>query len=46
MKKFLLVLFTGMVLAINLYGFVSKFMVKEIEEINHIDATTTTVYME
>ena len=46
MKKFLLVLFIGIALVINLYGFVSKFMVKEIEGINHIDATTTTVYME
>lgn len=46
MKKFLLVLFIGMVLVMNLYGIVNKFMVEEEIEINHITETTTTVYME
>lgn len=46
MKKFILVVFIGMVLAINLYGIVNKFMVDEVKEINHIEETTITVYME
>lgn len=46
MKKFLLVLFIGMVLVMNLYGIVTKFMVEEEVEIDHIAETTTTVYME
>lgn len=46
MKKFLLVVLIGMVLAMNLYGIVNKFMVDEVEEIDHIKETTVTVYME
>lgn len=46
MKKFLLVLLIGMVLVLNLYGFVNKFMIEEVEEIDHIEETTMTVYME
>ena len=46
MKKFLLVLLIGMVLVINLYGFVKGFMVEEVNEIDHIKETTITVYME
>ena len=46
MKKFLLVVFVGMALVINLYGIVNKFMVEEVEEIDHIKETTVTVYME
>lgn len=46
MKKFILVIFIGMVLAINLYGIVNKLMVDEVKEINHIEETTMTVYME
>ena len=46
MKKLLLVVLIGMVLAIDVYGFVNKFMIEEVEEINHIEETTTTVYME
>ena len=46
MKKFLLVLMVGMVLVMNLYGIVNKFMVEEVEEIDHIEETTVTVYME
>lgn len=47
MKKFLLVLLTGMALTINVYGFVNEYVIDSgIEEINHIAETTTTVYME
>lgn len=46
MKKFILVVFIGMVLAINLYGIVNKLMVDEEKEINHIEETIITVYME
>lgn len=46
MRKFLLVVLIGMVLAMNLYGFVSKLMIDEIEEVNHIEETTMTVYVE
>lgn len=46
MRKFLLVTLIGMVLAIDIYGVVNDFMVDEIEEVNHIEETTTTVYME
>ena len=46
MKKFLLVLLVGMVLVMNLYGIVNKFMVEDEIEIDHIAETTMTVYME
>lgn len=46
MKKLLLVVLIGMVLAIDVYGIVNEFMVEEVEEINHIEETTTIVYME
>ena len=46
MKKFLLVVLIGMVLAINLYGFVNDIMSEEVKEIDHIKETTITVYME
>lgn len=46
MRKFLLVVLIGMVLAINLYGIVNKFMVEDVKEIDHIKETTITVYME
>lgn len=46
MKKFLLVIFIGMVLTMNLYGIVKGFMNDEIKDIDHIKETTTTVYME
>ena len=46
MKKFLLVALIGMVLTMNLYGFVNDYMNDELEEIDHIAETTTTVYME
>lgn len=46
MKKFILVVFIGMVLAINLYGIVNKLMTEEVNEIDHVAETTMTVYME
>lgn len=46
MRKFLLVVLIGMVLAIDLYGIVNKFMVEDVKEIDHIKETTITVYME
>lgn len=39
-------MFIGMAVAMDLYGIVNEFMVDEVEEINHIEETTTTVYME
>lgn len=46
MKKFILVVFIGLVLAINLYGFVNKLMVEDVKEVDHVAETTTIVYME
>ena len=46
MKKFLLVVLIGLVLAINLYGLVAQLMVEDVQEIDHIKETTTTVYVE
>ena len=46
MKQLLLVVFLGMALTINVYGIVNDFMVEEIEEVNHIEETTITVYTE
>lgn len=46
MKKFLLVTMIGLVLAINLYGFVNQIVKDEVKEINHIEETTMTVYVE
>jgi hypothetical protein len=46
MKKFLLVTMIGLVLAMDLYGIVNQFMVKDVKEVDHIAETTTTVYME
>lgn len=46
MKKFLLVTMIGLVLAMNLYGIVNRFMKDEVKEIDHIKETTTTVYVE
>lgn len=47
MKKFLLVVFVGMAVAMNLYGIVNEYLINnEIEEANHIEETTTTVYLE
>lgn len=47
MKKFLLVIIIGLVITLDIFGVVKNFMVEdEIEEINHIENTTMTVYME
>ena len=46
MKKFLLVTMIGMVLSMNLYGFVNQFMKDDVKEVDHIKETTMTVYME
>lgn len=46
MKKFLLVVLIGMVLALDIFGFVKQFTTDEVEEIDHIEETTTMVYME
>lgn len=46
MKKFLLVVFIGMVLALNLYGIVNKLMVNEVKEVDHVSESTITVYVE
>ena len=46
MRKFLLVVLIGMVLAMSLYGFVIEFMSNNVEEIDHIEETTIAVYVE
>jgi hypothetical protein len=46
MKKFLLVVFIGAALALNVYGIVNEIMTEDVQEIDHIEETTVTVYME
>ena len=46
MKKFLLVTIVGMVLIMNMYGFIEYFTNEMVEEIDHIEETTITVYVE
>lgn len=46
MKKFILVVFIGIVLAIDLYGIVNEIMVDDVKEVDHIKETTVTVYTE
>lgn len=46
MRKFLLVTLMGMALAIYLYGIVNKFMIDEVEPVDHIEETTIAVYVE
>lgn len=46
MKKFLLVTMIGMVLTMNLYGFVNQLLKEEVKEIDHIKETTIAVYVE
>ena len=46
MRKFLLATLIGMVLVIDVFGIVEEFKNDEVKEINHIEETTTTVYME
>jgi hypothetical protein len=45
-RKCLLVVFIGMVLAINIYGIVHKHTIEEVKEVDHIAESTITVYME
>ena len=45
MKKCMLVVFVGMVLALNVYGIVDK-LVNNVEDCNCIEASTTVVYMD
>lgn len=45
MKKFILVVFIGMVLSINLYGIVTD-IIATIEEIERDNEVATVVYME
>lgn len=46
MKKFLVVTLVGMVLTMDIYGFVNQFMKDEVKEIDHIKESTLTVYVE
>lgn len=46
MKKCLLVMMIGMVLAMDLYAIVKELTVDDVKEIDHIEETTITVYME
>lgn len=46
MRKFLLVTLMGMALAMYLYGVIEKLMVEEVKPIDHVEETTTIVYME
>ena len=46
MRKFLLVVFIGMVLGITIYGFVNELKIDEVKEVDHIEETTVSVYME
>ena len=46
MKKFLLVMMIGLVIAMNLYGIVNRFMKDELKETDHIKETTIAVIVE
>ena len=46
MRKFMLVIMIGMALAIYLYGVVNSFLQDDVNEVNHIEETTTMVYVE
>ena len=46
MKKFLVVTLIGMVLTMDIYGFVNQFMKDEVKEVDHIKESTITVYVE
>lgn len=46
MKKFLLVVIIGMVLAIDIFGIVKDYTINKAKNIDHIAETTMTVYME
>lgn len=46
MKKFLVVTLIGMVLTMDIYGFVNQFMKDEVKEVDHIKESTIAVYVE
>ena len=46
MKKFLVVALIGMVLTMDIYGFVNQFMKDEVKEVDHIKESTIAVYVE
>lgn len=46
MKKFLLVVFIGMVLGMSVFGAIEEYENGQVKEIDHIEETTTAVYME
>lgn len=46
MKKFLLVIFIGMIIAIDLYGIVKGLVTEEVKPVDHIEETTVKVYVE
>jgi hypothetical protein len=46
MRKFLLVVFIGMALGMSIFGVIEDYKNSQIEEIDHIEETTTAVYME
>lgn len=46
MKKFLLVIMIGLVLAMNLYGIAKEIITDDLNEVDHIKETTITVYVE
>ena len=46
MRKFLLVIFIGAALGLSLYGIINDILIKDVEEIDHIEETTVSVYME
>lgn len=47
MKKFILVVFIGIVLGVNLYGCVNEILIDDrMKEVDHVKETTTAVYVE
>lgn len=47
MKKFILVVFIGVVLGMNLYVFINDILIDDsMKEVDRIQETTTAVYME
>lgn len=46
MRKLLLVVLIGMALGMSIYGLIEDYQNGQIEEVDHIEETTTTVYME
>lgn len=46
MKKFLLVVFIGMVLGMSIFAAIDDYMNGEVEEVDHIKESTIAVYME